>query len=77
MPSKLIDGYRFFFYSNERNEPPHMHIRKGGSETKIWLGTLDFAYNHGFAEGELTRIRRVTRSHLNELFDLWDEHFAG
>ncbi len=54
-----------------------MHVRKGNSETKIWLGTLEFAYNYGFAERELTRIRRVTRSHLNELFDLWDGHFAG
>ena len=67
MPSKLIDGYRFFFYSNERNEPPHMHVRKGGSETKIWLGTLDFAYNHGFSESELTRIRRITKGIIMSL----------
>ena len=73
----MIDGYRFFCYSNERNEPPHMHVRKGGNGTKIWLATLEFAYSYGFAGQELTRIRRVTRSHLNELFDLWDEHFAG
>lgn len=77
MPSRLLDGYRFFFYSNERNEPPHMHVWKGGSETKIWLGTLDFAHNYGFAEAELTRIRRITRSHLDDLFDLWDSHFPG
>ncbi|RIK41307.1 MAG: hypothetical protein DCC55_12365 [Chloroflexi bacterium] len=40
-----MDGYRFFFYSNERNEPPHMHVWKGGSESKIWLSTLTFASN--------------------------------
>ncbi|MFM9947502.1 MAG: DUF4160 domain-containing protein [Saprospiraceae bacterium] len=22
-------GFRFFFYSNEGNEPPHVHIEKG------------------------------------------------
>lgn len=38
MPSKLLDGYRFFFYSNERNEPAHMHAWKGGSEAKFgWV----------------------------------------
>lgn len=77
MPSRLIDGFRFFFYSNERREPPHMHVRKGGSETKIWLGTLEFDYNYGFTEAELTRVRRLTRSHLDELYDLWDNHFPG
>lgn len=77
MPSRIIDGYRFYFYSNERNEPPHMHVWKGGSETKIWLGTLEFAYNFGFTDAELTRIRRITRTYLNDLFDLWDAHFPG
>lgn len=77
MPSKIIQGYRFFFYSNERNEPPHMHIWKGGNEAKIWLGALEFAGNYGFGEAELTKIRRITRSHLDELYDLWDSHFPG
>lgn len=77
MPSKLIDGYRFFFYSNERNEPAHMHIWKGGSEAKIWLGTLEYAYNYGFAEPDLSQIRRTTRRHIDELYDLWDSHFPG
>jgi hypothetical protein len=77
VPSKIIDGYRFFFFSNERNEPPHVHVWKGGDETKIWLGTLTFAYNHGFHDAELSKIRRITRRHLDELFDLWDDHFPG
>jgi hypothetical protein len=77
VPSKLIDGYRFFFYSNERNEPPHMHVWKGGNEAKIWLGALTFASNYGFSNAELTKIRRITRSHVDELYDLWDAHFPG
>lgn len=77
MPSRVVNGYRFFFYSNERNEPPHMHVWKSGSETKIWLGTLEFAYNYGFDEPELNRIRRITRSNLDDLFDFWDNHIPG
>ena len=38
---KLLDwnGWRFFFYSREGMplEPPHVHIRKDGSEVKVWL----------------------------------------
>jgi hypothetical protein len=24
-----LDGYRFYFYSHEPNEPPHVHVDKG------------------------------------------------
>ncbi|WP_202615464.1 DUF4160 domain-containing protein [Rhizobium deserti] len=30
-------GWRFEFYSLDRHEPPHVHIRKDRKETKIWL----------------------------------------
>jgi hypothetical protein len=30
MPTVLrLDGYRFYFYSHEPNEPPPVHIDKG------------------------------------------------
>lgn len=38
MPTILyIRGWRLFFYANERNEPPHIHARKGDAECKHWL----------------------------------------
>ncbi|MFH1320627.1 MAG: DUF4160 domain-containing protein [Bacteroidota bacterium] len=38
MPTVLeIDGYKFYFYSKEGNEPPHIHVRKSGNEAKFWL----------------------------------------
>jgi hypothetical protein len=30
-------GYRFFFYSNENNEPIHIHVSKAGAEAKYWM----------------------------------------
>lgn len=33
----LIDGFRFFFYSMENNEPIHVHVSKGDAVGKIWL----------------------------------------
>ncbi len=38
----LIMGWRFFFYSNERNEPIHIHCRKGEKESKYWLDRKHF-----------------------------------
>jgi hypothetical protein len=36
MPTVLIEqGFRFFFWSNENDEPMHIHVEKGGAEGKI------------------------------------------
>jgi hypothetical protein len=48
MPTVLRwDGYRFYFFSNERNEPPHMHVDKGGRSAKFWLLPVGLARNFG------------------------------
>jgi len=42
MPTILmILGWRFFFYANERNEPIHIHCRKGSAEAKFGLISRD------------------------------------
>jgi hypothetical protein len=37
------------FYSNERGEPAHVHVRAGNKEAKIWLHDLMVAVNMGIA----------------------------
>jgi hypothetical protein len=38
MPTILsVQGWRFGFYSNEGNEPMHVHAEKGDAECKYWL----------------------------------------
>jgi hypothetical protein len=32
-----VEGFRFFFFINESQEPPHVHIRKGDGLAKLWL----------------------------------------
>ena len=33
----LINGFRFYFYAGDRNEPAHIHVEKGDGVGKIWL----------------------------------------
>lgn len=33
----LINGFRFFFYSDEGDEPCHIHVKKGSGRGKVWL----------------------------------------
>ncbi len=41
MPSIFeLSGYKIYFWSNENNEPIHVHISKGkptANSTKVWL----------------------------------------
>jgi Domain of unknown function (DUF4160) len=38
MPTVLRNGaYRFYFYSHEPNEPPHIHVDRDRLSAKFWL----------------------------------------
>ncbi len=57
MPTLLRwKGYRFFFYSADGWEPPHVHVVKDGREAKIWLRDISVAVNLGFSARDLNEI---------------------
>jgi len=78
MPTVLIEnGFRFFFYSNEGEEPMHIHIEKGGSEGKVWLLPLvKSAYMNGFSTKEEKLILDINSNNLFKLQEKWNEYFG-
>ncbi|MBP0018054.1 MAG: DUF4160 domain-containing protein [Cyanobacteria bacterium SBLK] len=40
-----VGSYRFYFYSHEPNEPPHIHIDRDCSSAKFWLDAVSLANN--------------------------------
>ena len=59
MPTILIiNGYRFFFYSNENNEPIHIHIEKADATGKVWLEPIEVEYFIGFSAREQREIMK-------------------
>ena len=54
MPRVPIDGpYRFFFWSRENDEPPHVHVKRDRLEAKFWIDpVVELAQNWGFARHE-------------------------
>lgn len=72
----LIEGYRFYFFSDERQEPPHVHVKKGNSVAKLWLRPMDFDRARGFSRAELRRIRELTFEHQVFFIERWNEYFA-
>ena len=78
MPTLLqSEGFRFFFYSNERQEPPHVHVEKGDGEAKLWLQPVQVAYSHRLTPGELRRARELAFQHQGTFMERWNEHFRG
>jgi hypothetical protein len=55
-------GLNYYFYSNEGQPPeaPHIHIRGGGRDAKIWLEPeVAIADSYGFNPRELSNILRI------------------
>jgi uncharacterized protein DUF4160 len=69
------DGFRFFFYSNEGHEPPHVHVEKGDGEAKVWLQPVAVVYSYRLNPAELRRVRELTLQHQVDFADQWNEHF--
>ncbi len=77
MPTLLVvEGFRFWFYSNEGQEPPHVHVSKGGATAKIWLQPVRMAYSYGFSPSQVRRVRELTFEHQAAFVARWHEHFG-
>ena len=71
-----IGRYRFVFFSNEGNEPPHIHIKAGGDQAKFWLDPIELASNYGFKAHELNELKKIIQENQEELLEAWHEHLS-
>ncbi|HSU61934.1 MAG TPA: DUF4160 domain-containing protein [Bryobacteraceae bacterium] len=62
MPTVLrLDGFRFFFVSNERNEPAHVHVTKADGIAKFWLDPVGLVSSDGFSPPTLHNVQPMVR----------------
>jgi len=69
-------GYRFFFFSNEREEPPHVHVQQGERYAKFWLEPVGLELNVRFRRNELTKVRKIILDNREVILRAWHEHFG-
>ena len=78
MPTILfIRGWRFFFYANERNEPPHIHAKKGDSECKFWLHPQNFDIEKEYLYNMSPADTRLVRQIIFENFDYFVSEYLA
>ena len=77
MPTVMrLGSFRFYFYSHEPNEPPHVHVDRGDATIKVWLDSLEVSKSRGFRAHEIGGIVAMVWEHRNTLTEAWHEHFG-
>ncbi len=77
MPTLLrIGAFRFYFYSHEPNEPPHVHIDRDDATMKVWLDNGEVAKSRGFRAHEIGAILHMVGEHRERLLEAWHEYFG-
>lgn len=77
-------GYKIYFWTNENNEPVHVHISKGnpnGNATKVWItstGGLVVAHNTSvIPKDDLIKILSCIRANILLITSLWLSYFGS
>ena len=75
MPTILrIDGFRFFFFSDEHN-PSHIHIEKADGYARIELDTIIITDSYNLNTKELKKLSTLVKENNEKLRKAWDEYF--
>ena len=77
MPTIInIDGFRFFFYSNE-HLPKQIHIEKTEKTAKFNLEFVELVKSSRFNASELKQIRNLVEQNQKLLIQKWNEFFSN
>lgn len=71
-----IGPYRFFFFGNEGDEPPHVHVQRERKLAKFWLDPVSLSRSSGFAAHELRQIEAIVVENRERFVEAWNEFFG-
>jgi len=66
-------GFVFFFYSNEENEPMHIHVRKAGGFAKFWIEPVELEFSQGMKVAEIRKAEELIYDNLEKIKNKWYE----
>jgi hypothetical protein len=70
-----LGQFRFFFYSSDRAEPPHVHVEADNGLAKFWLRPVRLAGSRGMGRRELSRLQHLVVDHRGVLMRAWHAYF--
>jgi Domain of unknown function (DUF4160) len=76
MPTVLrVGAYRFFFYSVDASEPPHIHVVRDDNVAKFWLGPVRLVTGGRFRRTELRELEQLVRQNQETFLEAWHGYF--
>ena len=66
----------FFFYSADRDEPPHVRAEREDFGATFWLDPVCLESSRGFGRAEIRRIERLVEENRELLLRSWHEYFG-
>jgi len=66
-------GFVFFFYSNEGQEPIHIHVRKAGGFAKFWMEPIDLEFSQGLKVQDIRLAEELIVAHSDIIIQRWNE----
>ena len=76
MPTVIRSGpYRFYFYSGDHGEPPHIHVERDNDVAKFWLSPVRLQTSGGFSRSEIARLLDMVDEYQDELLEAWNAYF--
>ncbi|MBM4049452.1 MAG: DUF4160 domain-containing protein [Planctomycetes bacterium] len=77
MPTILNLGpHRFFFFSKEDHEPPHVHVETAENAAKFWLSPVTLEWAVGYNSREIRRLRELVEDKAAFFLEKWHEYFG-
>jgi len=78
VPTVLRTGpYRFYLFSHEPNEPPHIHVDRDELSAKFWLKPVQLSRNLGFSSKELKKLLMIVTENQEFLLEKWYGYFGS
>jgi hypothetical protein len=71
------EGFRFFFFSNEGTDPPHIHVERADGHAKFWLQPVSLAASKDLKSVELKRVKLLVIEHQLIFVEKWREYFGS
>jgi hypothetical protein len=68
--------HRFFFFSADGSEPPHVHVEREARRAKFWLRPARLARSGGYGAAELLRLEGLVIEREQQFLRAWDEYFS-
>ncbi len=74
MPTVLRkNGFRFFFYSREGQEPPHIHVIGKSGEAKVWLKPIEISKVYNLKPKDQREILRIVQGNVKMFLEAYKE----